>query len=126
MRLRIAVLCTLVGQIVFAQMAGAQLWEPLKQRDPQEIARAQTDFWTRTLGLSPRQTAALQQINLRYASSAATVVKSTSTDAEKRSTLRAADDQKAAEVADVLTPPQRDRYLAIVQRLNRLSDVPSR
>jgi hypothetical protein len=135
MRIHVIALCALLASLDSGESASAQvsasagsgesapdqLWQPLKNQAPEEIARGQTDFWARTLRLSAEQAAALQQINLRYASNLSLVAKASSGDeTQKLATMESYEAQKTEEVLDVLTPAQRDRYLAFEEKMNQM------
>jgi uncharacterized protein with beta-barrel porin domain len=119
MRVVWGALLTLGCALVLAGAGNAQVLEELRKQSPEQIAQGQTDFWTRTLDLSPEQAAAFQQINLRYASNMRLAARLPGTDAQKVAPLASLEDGKTQEVLSLLTPAQRARYLEFAGNLQR-------
>ena len=93
------------------------MWEELREQSPEAIAKDQTDFWTRTLGLTAEQAAALHQVNLGYAGDMRLAARLPASDAQKVDPLVSLEDEKTNEVLEFLTPAQRARYLEFTAHL---------
>jgi hypothetical protein len=100
--------------IVWSVQASAQVWKELREQPPEEVAKSQTDFWTRTLGLTSEQAAALHEINRRYANDMRLAARLPGDDASKLDGMEALEDARAAEIIEVLTTEQRQRYLQFI------------
>jgi hypothetical protein len=109
-----------VSSTAVDQPASSPVVEKLKRLDPEEAARGQTDYWARTLRLSPEQATSLQAINLRYATIASTTAKTPGSDSDKLATIATLDAQKDAEVLGTLNAEQSQRYQAIKQQMDQL------
>jgi hypothetical protein len=119
MRIPSIATCALVVAIGSGTTVSGQVLEDLVQKEPQEIASDQTDFWARTLGLSEEQTVALREVNLRYANDMSVAAKAKSDSARKLATLETLEKERSGDVADLLTPAQRERYDALTEQVNR-------
>ena len=73
------------------------MWEELREQSPEAIAKDQTDFWTRTLGLTAEQAAALHQVNLGYAGDMRLAARLPASDAQKVDPLVSLEDEKTNE-----------------------------
>jgi hypothetical protein len=120
--MRAAAACLLA--VLFSSVgSNAQVWEELRRQTPEAVARGQTDFWTRSLGLDAEQASALHEINLRHASSMSVAARAPGSQAQKLPAMRAAEEQKTEEILELLTPAQRERYTAFEQRMDQLLDT---
>jgi hypothetical protein len=118
--MRAAAACAVAVLLSISSSSTAQVWEELKKQTPEAIARGQTDFWTRTLGLSAEQSSALNEINLRYASTLSLAARAPGDQAQKLPAMRAAEARRSEEILELLTPAQGERYTAFEQRMERL------
>jgi hypothetical protein len=104
---------------VTASAGPAQVLQELKTQSVEEIAKGQTDFWARSLGLTDEQTAELHQINLRYAASQSLAARVPGEDDQKVDGLDTLEEQKTAEMLEILTSAQRERYLSFSENMAR-------
>lgn len=95
------------------------MWKELREQPATDIARGETDFWVRTLGLSTEQADALQAINLRYASGMRVAARTSATDAAKLGALETLEDQKSEEILEILDPEQREKFTRFIEHRQR-------
>jgi hypothetical protein len=119
MRIPSIAICALAAALVGGVAATAQTLDDLREKTPEELASDQTDFWARTLGLNKEQASALQQVNLRYATDMSLTAKSETEDDQKLATLETLEQERSEEVAELLTPAQRERYTDLTQQMER-------
>jgi len=96
--------------------AWAQM-DQLKNMPPGERARLQTDMMKKKLGLSPQQTTQVGAINEKYAQQMQPVLTSSEGPFMKMRQVRQIGDAKEAELKQVLTPDQFQKYLVERQEM---------
>ena len=96
---------TAVLLTAFAFSASAQL-DKLKSTTPEQRAGMQTDLMKSTLGLTSEQTPKVADINLKYAKRMDPLIKGSADPAAKGRKMEEVDQQKEAELKEVLSPEQ--------------------
>jgi hypothetical protein len=88
----------------------------LRETEPEQTARAQTEYWTRSLRLTRAQAEQLSALNLTFATEARAIARGQANDPEKIQAIESADQQREEDVLAILTEEQRARYVAFIQK----------
>lgn len=88
----------------------------LRDVEPEQTARAQTEYWTRSLGLTQAQAQQLSALNLTFATDARTIARGQADDAEKIGAIEAADQEREEDMLAILTEKQRAQYVEFIQK----------
>jgi hypothetical protein len=112
-----AIACT-AGIIVLASAlrVGAQL-DQLKNTTPKERATAQTAMMVSKLGLTPEQRPKIAELNLKYANQIQPILTGSEGPLGKMRQIRQIQEQKEAELKQVLSPAQFQQYLAMKEQM---------
>jgi len=106
-------LATLALALCAAAPAFAQSqMDKLKNTTPEERATAQTEMMKTKLSLTPEQTPKIADINLKYAKEMDPILKSSERPFRKAREIRDINGRKEAELKQVFTPEQFQKYLA--------------
>jgi hypothetical protein len=101
----------LAALVLFSFDAQAQM-DKLKSTTPEERAGAQTAFMKTKLGLSADQVAKVSAINLKYAQKMDPILKGSEGPIMRMREAEAINQQKEAELKQVLSSEQFEKYLA--------------
>ncbi len=107
-----ALLALIVVQLTFGTLAVAGELDTLKNTTPEERAKAQTAFMASKLDLKPDQKTKVAEINLKYAKKMDPVLKGDAGPFMKMREMRKIGEEKEAELKQILSPEQFDKYLA--------------
>ena len=102
---------TAVLLMAFAFSASAQL-DKLKSTTPEQRAGVQTDLMKSTLGLTSEQTPKVADINLKYAKRMDPIIKGSAGPLVKIRQTKEVEQEKEAELRQVLSPEQFQKLLA--------------
>jgi hypothetical protein len=105
-----------VGSFLFTLAASAQLAD-LKNTTPEQRAKALTEMMTTKLGLSPEQTSKVANLNLTYANKMEPLIKGSEGPLAKMRDMRQINEAKEAELKQILTPQQFEKYLASKEQM---------
>jgi hypothetical protein len=94
-----------------APETSAQL-DKLKNTMPAERAKVQTELMTSTVGLRPDQTSKVAAINRKYADQMEPIIKGSEGPLRKMRAARDVETAKEAELKQVLSPEQFEKFLA--------------
>jgi hypothetical protein len=94
-----------------AAVAQSQLDE-LKKTTPEQRAAAQTEMMKAKLALTPDQTPKIAALNLKYAKESDPIIKSPEGPFRKFREIREINNRKEAELKQLLSPDQFQKYLA--------------
>ena len=100
-----------VAVLLVAAGASAQL-DKLKDTTPGERAKAQTMMMKSRLGLTEEQTSKVAALNQKYAEKMEPVIKGSEGPLMKARHMKQIDGKKEAELKQVLSPDQFQKYLA--------------
>ncbi len=116
MRIRKTSIALVAGSLLFALAASAQLAD-LKNTTPEQRAKALTEVMTTKLGLSPEQTSKVANLNLTYANKMEPLIKGSEGPFVKMREMRQINEAKEAELKQILTPQQFEKYLASKEQM---------
>ena len=116
MRIRKTSIALVAGSLLFALAALAQLAD-LKNTTPEQRAKALTEVMTTKLGLSPEQTSKVANLNLTYANKMEPLIKGSEGPFVKMREMRQINEAKEAELKQILTPQQFEKYLASKEQM---------
>jgi hypothetical protein len=105
------VLAAAVGSLLFAVTVSAQL-EELKNTTPEQRAKALTEMMKTKIGLTPEQTGKVAELNLTYAKKMDPLIKGSAGPLVRMREMKQINEAKEAELKQILSPPQFDKYLA--------------
>jgi hypothetical protein len=105
-----------VGALLLALAASAQLDE-LKNTTPEQRAKALTEMMTTKLGLTPEQTGKVADLNLKYANTMEPLIKGSAGPLVKMREMRQINEAKEAELKQILSPQQFEKYLASKEQM---------
>lgn len=88
----------------------------LREMEPEQTARTQTEYWTRSLGLTEAQAQQLSALNLTFATEAQAIARGQSNDAEKIGAIETVDNDREEDVLAILTEKQRALYIEFIQK----------
>jgi hypothetical protein len=113
MRLReMALALIVVGIVLVSTVSGARAqMDQLRSTTPDQRAKIQTDLMKSKLGLTADQTPKIAAINLKYARQMDPIIKSSERPFAKFRQMREISSAKEAELQQVLTPAQFQKYL---------------
>ncbi len=107
-----ALLALIALQLTLGTLAVAGELDTLKNTTPEERAKAQTAFMASKLDLKPDQKTKVAEINLKYAKKMDPVLKGDAGPFMKMREMRKIGEEKEAELKQILSPEQFDKYLA--------------
>jgi Spy/CpxP family protein refolding chaperone len=102
-------LCAAAPALAQSQM---DKMDKLKNTTPEERATAQTEMMKSKLSLTPEQTPKVAEINLKYAKEMDPIIKSSERPFRKAREMRDINGRKEAELKQVFTPEQFQKYQA--------------
>ncbi len=112
MRIRTFVIALTVTMSVAAAAGAADRLEKLQNTTPEERATAQTAIMKSKLDLTPEQRGKVADLNRKYAKKMEPVLKGPGGRFKKMRRFKELSEQKDAELKQVLSPAQFEKYLA--------------
>lgn len=112
MRIRRFAIALGVTMSVAAAAGAADRLEKLQNTTPEERATAQTAIMKSKLDLTPEQRGKVADLNLKYAKKMEPVIKGSGGRFRKMRQFKEISEQKDAELKQVLSPAQFEKYLA--------------
>ena len=109
--LAVSVVALTLGMTALGARAQGKL-EELRNTTPQERAAAQTEMMKSKLALTPDQTPKIAALNLKYAQEMEPVIKGSEGPFIRMRHAREISTRKEAELKQMLTPEQFEKYLA--------------
>ena len=113
----LAVIVITASQI--APFAAHAQMEQLKQTTPEQRATLQTALMAERLGLTADQKTKVAALNLTYATKMEPIIKGSAGPLREMREIRQINDEKEAELKQILTPTQFQQYLASKEEMRQ-------
>jgi hypothetical protein len=110
-------LCTAILLLLGASPGARAQFDKLKNTTPEQRAKLQTELMKAKLGLTPEEEAKIAALNLKYAQKMEPVIKGSSGPFMEMREARSINEEKEAEMKQVLTPAQFGVYLAAKEEI---------